>query len=254
MTRAEVLEFLELPAENVTDLQVRQRLQEKAGYHEDLSKNANSDFLRLVHSRYWMKVQEIRKEFPEWDASHASKAIEFPMDEAAREIMELEEDASGLTMPLIVSSDKTKLAGPSMPDPPGWLIRHTEGLPGKTFILSVGANYIGRKADPVLNPFIVIENDSFISKVQAVVTIEAPEGTPSFYINDSTESNGGKASSNGTYVNGDRHRITHKTPLQDGDTIQVGSTKLVLRVNSKPVQEVEREVKRSKFVDTIVLR
>ncbi len=167
----------------MTDLQVRQRLQEKADYHEDLSKNANSDFLRLVHARYWGKVQEIRKEFPEWDASHAAKTIEFPMDEAALEIIELEEDASGLTMPLIVSSDKTQLTRSSIPDPPGWLIRHTEGLPGKTFILSTGANYIGRKADPALNPFIVIENDSFIRKLQAVVTVEAPDANPCFYNN-----------------------------------------------------------------------
>lgn len=253
MERAEALAFLELSGNEISDFQVRQRLREKADYHDDLSKNAPSDFLRLVHTRYLSKVMEIRQLFPEWDAQHAAKTIEFPLDETAREILAEEGDAASLTMPLIVSTDKTKPLRSTIPDPPGWLIRHTEEQPDKTFILSIGTNYIGRKADAHLNPFIVIENDSFVSKVQAVVTVEAPEGVLCFYVNDSAASNGGKASSNGTYINGKRQRVEQKTELLDGDTIQVGSTKLVLRINAKPVREVEKEVKRSKFVDTVVL-
>ncbi|MBX2924948.1 MAG: FHA domain-containing protein [Chitinophagaceae bacterium] len=254
MTRAEVFEFLELIDDSVSDFQVKLRLEEKLAYHEDLSINAPSEFLRLIHSRSVQKAKEIKQEFPQWDINLPVTNIEFPLDDDAKAQLKQEEEAEELTTPLIVSSALLKKTDYLIPHPPAWLIRHTENLPDKTFILTIGNNYMGRKADPALNPFIILEKDSFISKVQAVISIEVADGSLAFYINDSAESNGGKASSNGTFINGNTQRITQKMKLEDGDAIQAGSTKLVLRVNNKPVQEIEKEVKRSKFIDTVVLK
>ena len=169
-------------------------------------------------------------------------------------LKEEEEAAGPLTTPIIISSkDKRNVdAKARFPYPPGWLIMHTEDRPSKTFALSAGNNYIGRKADPLLNPFIVIDDDTFISKVHAVVYVE--QGVePGFFVMDDAVSNGGKESRNGTFLNGDPVRIAQKTKLEEGDTIQVGHTKLMLKVNKASIQHIVQEVKKSKFIHTVVL-
>lgn len=253
MTRIEAFTFLELP-EKATAFEIKQRLVEKLEYYENLSRNAPSDFLRKLNARHVEKVKTIQQEFPEWDPQKPELSVEFPEDEMDQAMKEAEEAAGLLTTPVIISSkdkhsfdEKTKF-----PDPPGWLIMHTEDRPSKTFALSAGNNYIGRKADPILNPFIVIEDDNFISKVHAVVYVDQGEQL-SFYVMDDARSNGGRESRNGTFVNGDPSRIMQRTILQEGDTIQVGHTKLVLKVNKANIRHIVQEVKKSKFVHTIVL-
>ena len=253
MTRTEALNFLELP-EKVTTFQVKQRLLEKLEYYENLSSNAPSDFLRKLNERHAEKVKAIQQEFPEWDPKKPEVSIEFPEDETDKALKEAEEAAGPLTTPIIISTkDKRNVdAKARFPDPPGWLIMHTEDRPSKTFALSAGNNYIGRKADPLLNPFIVIDDDTFISKVHAVVYVE--QGVePGFFVMDDAVSNGGKESRNGTFLNGDPVRIAQKTKLEEGDTIQVGHTKLMLKVNKASIQHIVQEVKKSKFIHTVVL-
>ncbi len=253
MTRIEALNFLELP-EKVTPFQVKQRLLEKLEYYESLSVNAPSDFLRKLNARHLEKVKAIQQEFPEWDPQKPEISVEFPEDEMDKALKEAEEAAGPLTTPIIISSKDKRNTDVKIkfPDPPGWLIMHTEDRPSKTFALSAGNNYIGRKADPLLNPFIVIDDDTFISKVHAVVYVEQGEDL-SFFVMDDAVSNGGRESRNGTFLNGNPVRISRKTKLQEDDTIQVGHTKLILKVNKASIQHIVQEVKKSKFIHTVVL-
>jgi len=254
MTRKEALDFLEL-AETASDYQVKQRLQDKLTYYENLSENAPSDFLRKLNAKHVVKVKTIQQEFPQWNPLRAEYSIEFPAEAEDIEMANAEEDAALLTTPIIISSGAKitpVLKKKIFPEPPGWLIRHTEGQPVKTFTLSPGKTYIGRRADAALNPFIVLDDDPFISKVHAVVFVE--ECNPvSFYIMDSSSGDGGKASRNGTYINGNEARITDKVRLQDNDAIQIGLTKLVLKLNNNNIQEIIQEVIKSKFMNTVVI-
>ncbi|MBS1751366.1 MAG: FHA domain-containing protein [Bacteroidetes bacterium] len=253
MTRIEALNFLEL-SEKATAFEIKQRLLEKMDYYENLCRNAPSDFLRKLNTRHVEKVKTIQQEFPDWDPRKPELSVEFPEDEMDKALKEAEVAAGLLTTPVIISSkDKRSfIKKEKFPDPPGWLIMHMEDRPSKSFALSVGNNYIGRKADPLQNPFIVIDDDSFISKVHAVVYVEQDDQL-SFYIMDDALSNGGRESRNGTFVNGNPSRILHRTALHEEDTIQVGHTKLVLKVNKSSIQHIVQEVKKSKFVHTIVL-
>lgn len=254
MTHKEALEFLELE-ETASNYQIKQRLQEKLAYYENLSENAPSDFLRKLNARHVIKVKSIQNDFPEWNPLLAESSVEFPTEAEDIAMANAEQDASLLTTPVIISSGAKVvpvLQKKIFPDPPGWLIRHTEGQPVKTFILSPGKTYIGRKADAALNPFVVLDEDPFISKVHAVVFVE--EGDPvNFFISDSPAANGGKASRNGTYINGNEIRINDKVRLQDNDAIQIGLTKLVLKLNNSHIQDIIQEVVKSKFMNTVVI-
>lgn len=253
MTQEEALLFLELPG-TASVYEIKQRLREKLAYYENLSENAPSDFLRRLNARHVTKVQDIQRSFPEWDPSRQELSIEFPVDEVDEDLAKAEEDAGPLTIPIIVGPGG-KLNGTQkkqLADPPGWLIRHTENQSSKTFILARGKNYIGRKADPLFKPTIIIDDDTFISKIHAVLLVEENNDGFDFFLIDTPASNGGKASSNGTYLNGDTARISEKTKLYENDTIQVGVTKLILKVNNNKIQDIVQEVKRSKFMHTVV--
>ena len=54
-------------------------------------------------------------------------------------------------------------------------------------------------------------------------------------------------------MNGYPVRIAQNTKLEEGDTIQVGHTKLMLKVNKASIQHIVQEVKKSKFIHTVVL-
>lgn len=254
MTRSQALEFLELQAD-ATIYEIKQRISEKLQYYQELSENAPSDFLRRLNARHAVKVEDIKRLFPEWNPEKLESSVELPMDDADALLLQAEIAAGELTMPVILSSAERKqlITQSALPDPPGWLIRNTENKSYQSYSLTVGKNYIGRKADPTLNPFIVIEEDSSVSKVQAVIWVELINGQHLFYIADTPGDNGGRASSNGTFVNGNPQRISNKMELQEKDTIQMGMTKLVLKVNKSTLKEAVQAVKKSKFIHTVVL-
>lgn len=243
MTLKEALEFLELP-EGAAGNQIKQRLHEKLAYFEHLSENAPSDFLKRLNRQHFAKAKSLEQEMVQWNLSGAEVVLDDSDDASAYD------ESIPLTTPVIVSS-KNAARQPAPVEPVAWLVRHTENQSAKTFSLFTGKNYIGRKADPALKPFIVIEDDAFVSRVHAIIYIE--EGNPvKFYIADTDAANGGKASKNGTYINGNEIRITQKLLLKENDTIQVGMTKLILKLNNNSINHIIREVERSKFMHTVV--
>jgi len=249
MTQKDAFDFLELP-ESATKSQIKIRLVEKLEYFEHLSQHAASDFLRRIHAKNVDKVRAIQREFFPWSSFESESEIILPL-EHGDEIILPEEEIIHTTPIIISSAGQIQEAFPVKREGPfGWLISHTENSPTKVYPLQVGKNYIGRKLQAGFTPFIVIENDPYISRIHAVVDInEKP--TDECYIMDSAASNNGQPSKNGTYVNGDKKRIEEKVGLNDGDTIQIGVTKLMLKYNTKELKDILSEVERSGYITTI---
>ena len=242
MTKKEAFEFLELP-ESASEVAIKLRLVEKLEYFEHLSEQAPSDFLRRINARHVDKVKQVQQEFFPWTLEENGSEVILPLDPQEEEPA-IEEV---FTTPIILSSAgrQTPIV-PTVPQPVGWLIKHMENMESKHFPLFAGKNYLGRKGSPDLSPFIALEGDLYISRVHAVVYVE--EGKPpACYIVDAPEANHGKASANGTYLNGDPARIMKKVKLQEADTIQIGMTRLVVKYNTKHIKELVKEVSSSHY-------
>lgn len=253
MTQKEAFEFLELP-ESATRSQIKIRLVEKLEYFEHLSEHAPSDFLRRIHARNVEKVHAIQQEFFPWSIVESGSEVILPYDQT--EIAdESGEDLLNTAFVIVGQHSETSetATAPEKPaGPPGWLIRHTENKPDKAWPLQPGKNYIGRKVQPGADPFIAIDDDPYISRIHAVVHVG--EGAlPECFVMDSAASNNGQPSTNGTYINGNTSRVEKKESVAEGDTIQVGATKLVLQYNTKDLAEVLAAVAKSPYVSTVAI-
>jgi hypothetical protein len=249
MTKKEAMEFLELP-EGATESQVKQRLLEKLEYYENLNETAPSDFMRRLNNKNVIKLRTIQEDISNWSLPEAKTEIQFELEEPATESDNAGE--TNLTMPIIISSGSKSSNRKISTDPVAWLVRHTENKSAITFPLLPGKNYIGRKLHADLKPFLVLEDDTFVSRLHAIIEVETSNQCE-VYLSESL--NGDKPSKNGTYLNGDNNRIIGRVRLKDNDTIQVGQTKLILRINThNNVNRIVEEVKKSKFMDTVVLR
>jgi len=241
---------LELP-EDVTDIEIKKTMEEKLEYFRNLSEKAPSDFLKKLNVQKVLKIKTIQEESLKWLTGEPElKSIILPDDDS--EESDGEEDDFPSTTPIIISSGSRSAKKTPVAEPAGWLVRHTEDQSPKTFSLWRGNNYIGRKIHDTVKPLIVIDEDLYISRVHALITVEGTENL-SFYIEDSAEANKGAESKNGTYINGNEKRITKKTNLKENDTIQIGVTKLILRYNNNTIHKIVREVEKSKFMHTVAL-
>jgi len=123
----------------------------------------------------------------------------------------------------------------------GWLIKHTETMETLSFPLKIGKNQIGRKTTDH-NPDIMVENDNYISRNHAIIVVKINEKSEFEYLLVDNAELQGKPSLNGTYLNGNPERIGDKpVKLSDGDTIQTGLTKFVLKT-SKVAINVDDEL------------
>jgi hypothetical protein len=245
MTQQEAFAFLELP-ELASKTEIKLRLSEKLEYFEHLSEHAPSDFLRRINARHVDKVKHIQTEFFPWTAQENGLEVILPLEPAEAFI---EEEL--FTEPLIIASGSGSQEDNSgAPQPAAFLILHTENKEQQHFPLHIGKTYLGRKAQPNMEPFIAIEDDPYISRVHAVVYVE--EGKPTLcFLADTPEANLGKISANGTYLNGKPSRIVRKEELADGDTLQIGVSKLVFKYNTRSVRELLKEVGDSAYMPTV---
>ena len=243
MTKKEAFDFLELP-ESASKTEIKLRLIEKLEYFEHLSEQAPSDFLRRINTRNVDKVKQVQQEFFPWTLEETGSEVILPMEPQEEQPEEIEV----FTTPIIVAAGARQApVVPSIPQPVGWLIKHMEHMEAGYFPLYAGRNLLGRKASPDLSPFIALEDDPYISRVHAVIYVE--EGTPpACFIVDAPGGSQGKASANGTYLNGDAVRIVKKEKLKDADTIQIGMTRLVFKYNTKKIKELVKEVSNSDYM------
>ena len=113
--------------------------------------------------------------------------------------------------------------------PAGWLILHTEGKEIASYELHTGKNRIGRVAS-TNKPDIPVADDMYVSRNHAVLVVRINDRNQYEYLIADNAEVQGKPSMNGTYINGDTTRLDDRPlKLKDGDTIQVGVTKFVLK-------------------------
>jgi pSer/pThr/pTyr-binding forkhead associated (FHA) protein len=249
MTKKEALDFLEL-SDSASDIEIKIRIADKLSYFEELSENAPSDFLRRLHGKNVAKIKTIQEESVEWISPESRSQVILPLEPGTDANPVEDEDLSATTI-IISSGSKASKAKSTNPEPVGWLVRHTEGQSGKTFPLFIGKNFIGRKVQPELSPYILIEDDAYVSRVHAVLYVK--QGNPNeFYIVDSKSSNNGSPSKNGTYVNGNETRIETKVRLEENDTIQIGVTKLILKLNNGDINKIVEEVQSKGYMNTVI--
>lgn len=139
----------------------------------------------------------------------------------------------------------------------GWLIIHTENIEPLSYDLFVGENFFGTEAEGY-KVDIPIKNDIYVSRSHANIQITKDFLHRFHYelIDDGTGRKQGP-SLNGTYINGNQKRIQKETKvfLKDGDTIQVGETKLVFKTVSQSIsmKEAAQKVLVSDYTKTIIL-
>lgn len=107
----------------------------------------------------------------------------------------------------------------------GWLVVHTENKNPVTYELFEGDNLIGRPDGPH-HLDIKIADDPYISRTHCSIKIQKD-----FLHRFRYDLVDPGPSTNGTYANGYERRLSKGIPLfmNDGDTIQVGETKLVFK-------------------------
>lgn len=135
---------------------------------------------------------------------------------------------------------------------PGWLIVHDETVEPQSFDLKVGKNSIGRKSSMDVD-IAIVTDDMTMSRQHCIVDVSVHErtGQHSFCINDFK-------STNGTILNGHIERKLHEHDLiylSDGDTFQLGMTKIVFKKNNNLNQKaaVVKEVLNQPYMPTVVI-
>lgn len=219
MTKAEIIEFLELPS-NASDKDIAKRASEKLEYFNRLIESAPNEVLKKVYQKNSEKVRSIQGQinFKDYKSTHTQLSNSANFTEKKVQAI-------------------------------AWLIRHTEHQAAKSYPIYLGVNIIGRVFKAGKNS-ILFEEDPFVSRKHAVLYAHS---RTTFTIEDSASGNEGKASKNGTYLNGKTQRIHQEASLQDGDTIQVGNTKLVFRLNDEPIHKIINEVEEGEYMNTVVI-
>ena len=135
----------------------------------------------------------------------------------------------------------------------GWLIIHDEYTESYTFELRKGINRIGRDSDSTPRDvnIRIKSSDKYMSRHHCDIQVRWQNGKNCFeYLLAD------KNSSNGTFVNAGKRLVPDREVLiNDGDTVQVGRTKLVLKIPSivNNVRDAENQVHEQDFFKTIIV-
>jgi hypothetical protein len=161
--------------------------------------------------------------------------------------------------------DRTMLNGfmpaPEPPPPPnrlGWLVIKDELTQTATFTLRMGTNTVGRQSAKWPSDHMIETRDEFMSRPHCTIEVRLGKlGLPEYLLRDGASANGKwKFSTNGTYLNGKEPRLSQydKVFLEDGDTIQLGETKLVFKMGSHSTtrQQATRAVEDMDYERTVV--
>jgi pSer/pThr/pTyr-binding forkhead associated (FHA) protein len=240
VNRKEALEFLELP-ENATDEHIFTRISDKQTYFKQLTENAPNEFLKKLHLKNLEKIESIKSSLNLQGVSSPTPYSPVPGVELGAGTSP-SFSASNASSSATITLNNNALA---------LLVRHTEDKPTKTYYLYQGENVIGRSPESRGNT-ITIDDDQYVSRVHAVVKVI--NGSPlQIEISDDAESNGGKASKNGTYINSNNDRIKSKVRLREEDTIQIGMTKFILRLNNANIKKIVNQVEESSYMKTVII-
>lgn len=236
MNREEIYEFLEVPAA-AKEAELKSKIHEKMKYFSQLLENAPNEFIRKIHQGNIRKLEDIHQLL--FHAAY-SKNNTSPTSSVAYPIVEKTSAASA--DPPAQRGNEREIQSAF-----AWLISHTEGQPTRTYPLRRGRNIIGRKSSSA-EPGIICIDDGYISRKHAVI-----ECGNTCLVYDIGELDG-KFSTNGIYLNAHPERIKRKTTLEENDTLQIGLTKLVFKLNQQgKLKEITDEIEQSVYLKTVVI-
>jgi hypothetical protein len=139
----------------------------------------------------------------------------------------------------------------------GWLVVHDEFTKTDTFPLVEGVNRIGRcsqDADSSIN-ISIVTSDAYMSRYHCELEVRRVNHKLEYIISDKSTRRK-KQSTNGTYINASHRRLlpSEEVIIHDGDTIQLGATKLVLKtpVEVKNAAEAEMFVQQTDYSKTVI--
>jgi hypothetical protein len=124
------------------------------------------------------------------------------------------------------NNEKTQVSVEITNDIAGWLVIHDENTKQQTHTLKMGKNIVGRKSDSKPCNVLIDTEDKFMSRNHFAVEINLGTKGLEYMVYDVT-------STNGTFINANKeNKLSQmdKVFLSDGDTIQAGRTKMVLRI------------------------
>lgn len=150
---------------------------------------------------------------------------------------------------------------PSGPAELGWLVVHDENAEQQTHPLRIGRQVIGRKSVSRPCDIMIETDDPYMGRNHCILEVKpSRSGSYEFFISDVKMTSGipEQMSTNGTYVN------AHPTPLKpkdmvylkDGDTIQMGKTKVVIKtlISAASAQDASRIVQDTDYSPTVIIK
>ena len=134
----------------------------------------------------------------------------------------------------------------------GWIVVHDEKLNTKTYPLRLGVNVIGRKSISKPCDIMIETDDKYMSRNHcAIEVVKNRRGQYDYIIYE-------VSSTNGTFINAsiDKKLSQHdQIYLKDGNTIQMGHTKVVLKTKevAMTIDEAQKTVINTDYNKTIII-
>jgi hypothetical protein len=151
-----------------------------------------------------------------------------------------------------------KAAGPS---DLGWLVVHDENAAQQTHPLRIGRQVIGRKSVSRPCDIMIDTEDPFMGRNHCILEVKpSRSGGYEFFLSDVKMTNGTpeQMSTNGTFVNAQPAALRPKDMvyLKDGDTIQMGKTKVVIKtlITAASAQDASRIVQDTDYSPTVIIK
>ncbi|AEI51507.1 FHA domain-containing protein [Runella slithyformis] len=144
---------------------------------------------------------------------------------------------------------------------PGWLVVHDENAPEQTHSLRVGRQVIGRLNTTAPCDIMITTQDVYMSRNHCILEVKPGRtGGFDYLLSDRKMTNGAPElmSANGTYVNAFEKPLqpNDMVYLNDGDTIQIGQTKVVIKTikTVANADDATRLVRDTDYTPTVIIK
>lgn len=143
----------------------------------------------------------------------------------------------------------------------GWLVVHDENADQQTHPLRIGKQVIGRKSVSRPCDIMIETDDPYMGRNHCILEVKPSRtGSYEFFLSDVKMTNGmpEQMSTNGTFVNAQPAPLRPKDMvyLKDGDTIQMGKTKVVIKtlITVASAQDASRIVQDMDYAPTVIIK
>ncbi|WP_084439503.1 FHA domain-containing protein [Dyadobacter alkalitolerans] len=143
----------------------------------------------------------------------------------------------------------------------GWLVVHDENADQQTHPLRIGKQVIGRKSVSRPCDIMIETDDPYMGRNHCILEVKPSRtGSYEFFLSDVKMTNGmpEQMSTNGTFVNAQPAPLRPKDMvyLKDGDTIQMGKTKVVIKtlITVATAQDASRIVQDMDYAPTVIIK